>query len=317
LAPYDLEVERAVREVVALGAKKVMIQAPDGLKQYLGELCKSLEAAGVSPLLSTEPCYGGCDVADGAPVGADAIIHVGHFKFGGGPDPLPTVYITAKHLGGDRDLPAKAARAMKARGFRKVGLVSNAQHIHLIGEFREALAAEGLEGVVDGETGGLVLGCRVGAATAVEGAVDALVFIGGGDFHALGVALACEKEVFIADPYRGEVRETAQMKRRALAKRWWLIAEASKAKTFGVVIVTKPRQMDLAMAERLSSDLRRRGKVCYLLAGGDVSWDRLVGFAFIDAFIVVGCPRIATDNQECFSKPVLNAGEALEVIKRL
>lgn len=317
MGPYDLEVERAVGEVVALGAKKVMIQAPDGLKQYLGDLCKSLEAAGVSPLLSTEPCYGGCDVADGALVGADAIIHIGHFKFGAGPDPLPTVYITARHLGSDRELPAKAAKAMKARGFRKVGLVSNAQHIHLIGEFRDALAAEGLEGVVDAETGGLVLGCRTIAATAVEGAVDALLFIGGGDFHALGVALACEKEVLIADPYRGEVRETAQMRRRALARRWWLIAEAAKAKTFGVVIVTKPGQMDLAMAERLSSELQRRGRSCYVLAGGEVTWERLAGFAFIEAFVVVGCPRIATDNQECFLKPILSAGEALEVIKRL
>ena len=224
MSDYDFELERVAREARGRGARALLIQAPDGLKQHLAEFYGRLEAMGFSPIISADPCYGGCDLAEGEArsVGADMIVHIGHHRFSEGEGReggVPTMYVPAAHIADLRGLAAKAAGIMAGKGFRAVGLVANTQHLPYIGEFAKALEAAGVRSVVDGRTGGLVLGCRTAAATAIEGEVDALLFIGGGDFHALGVANAVEKEVYAADPYR-EVM-TWHPSRRGSSPRGW------------------------------------------------------------------------------------------------
>jgi len=319
MSDYDFELERVAREARGRGARALLIQAPDGLKQHLAEFYGRLEAMGFSPIISADPCYGGCDLAEGEAqsVGADMIIHIGHHRFSERGEGVPTLYVPAAHIADLRELAAKAAGIMAGKGFRAVGLVANTQHLPYIGEFAKGLEAAGVRAVVDGRTGGLVLGCRTAAATAIEGEVDALLFIGGGDFHALGVANAVEKEVYAADPYRGEVKDMAPVKRRELAKRWWAIMEAMRAKTFGVVVVTKSGQLDAVGAKSLKARLEGKGRRVFMIAAREASWERLSGFAFADAIVVTGCPRVAPDNQASFPKPVLNMQECEELLKRL
>ncbi len=194
-------------------------------------------------------------------------------------------------------------------------LLTSVQH-------RAALEASGaLEGRTGGgveeATGGLVLGCRVDAARSLEERVDAFLYLGGGDFHALGAAMAVEKEVYIADPYRNEVREIGELKKRTLAKRWWAIAEAARARKFGVFMVAKSGQFQRAAAERLRERLESKGRAAYMLVADEINWEMLAPFGFIEAFIVTGCPRIALDNRDSFKRPLLNEDDAGELLKRL
>jgi len=319
LSSYDLEVERVVKEVKSRGARRVLIQTPDGLKQYLKDLHERLVKEGITVVLSADPCYGGCDLADeeAALMGAELLIHVGHFKFSDAEEEIPTIYLPARHLTKMSVLSAKAVEFLKAKGVKRAGLVANAQHQGYLQEFKRALSKAGIEAVVDKTTGGLILGCRVAAAKSIEDAVDAIVYVGGGDFHALGVALALEKDVYIADPYRNEVRDIARLKKKVLAKRWWSIAEAAKAKTFGIILVTKSGQLNKEAAMRLKGALEERGREVVLIAADDVNWERMAAFPFIEAFIVTGCPRITLDNQESFGKPVLNEEDAYDLLRRL
>lgn len=316
---YDFEPERAISEARARGARRVLVQAPGGLKQYLRGLCERLEAEGVAAVISTNPCYGGCDLAEGEAkaVGADLIIHIGHLKFGEGLEEVPAIYIPALHIADAGVLSGMAAEFLKGKGIARVGLVANTQHQSWIGRFKDALQKAGIETVVDMPSGGLVLGCRTGAASRIERDVDAVLFIGGGEFHALGVAMAIDKEVYIADPYRTEIRETSALKKKTLARRWWAIMEATKARTFGIVVITKTGQFDMEGAERIREALRAKGKGTFLISAVEVNWDGLAGFSFVDAFIVTGCPRIPVDNQESFGKPVLNVMEAQELLSRV
>ena len=316
---YDFEPERAISEARARGARRVLVQAPGGLKQYVRRLCERLEAEGVTAIISTNPCYGGCDLAEGEAkaVGADLIIHIGHHKFGEGQEEVPAIYIPAPHIADAGALSGKAAEFLKGKGIARVGLVANTQHQSWIGRFKDALQQAGIESIVDKPSGGLVLGCRTGAASRIEGEVDAVLFIGGGEFHALGVAMAIDKEVYIADPYRTEIRETSALKKKALARRWWAIMEATKAITFGIVVVAKTGQFDMEGAERIREALRAKGKGAFLISAVEVNWEGLAGLSFVDAFIVTGCPRIAVDNQESFGKPVLNVMEAQELLRRV
>ena len=319
MAYYDLEVGRVLGEVRRRGAKVVVVQAPDGLKGQLRELYDTLVEAGVSPVISADPCYGGCDLAisESAFVGADLIVHVGHERFNQAGDGVPALFIEARHIPGLGELGEKAASYLCERGIRRVGLIASVQHRVLLGDLGRVLEGRGLEVAVDGATGGLILGCRVEAVKSLEGRVDAFLYLGGGDFHALGAAMAVEKDVFVADPYRNEVRDLRDLKRKTLAKRWWAIAEAAKARRFGVFMVSKSGQFQRAAAERIRQGLESKGRVAYMLIANEINWERLAPFGFVEAFIVTGCPRIAVDNQDGFRRPVLNEEDAGELLKRL
>lgn len=318
LVSYDLDPERIVELVKASGAKRVLIQAPDGLKQYVKDLCENLNEQGAMAIVSGDPCFGGCDLAysEASFVGADLLVHIGHQEFQAGGDKIPTIYIPAGQKVDLKKLAAVTADLLKKKGVRKVGLVTTVQHKDYLKVLGRALEESGIEQKIDKESGGIIMGCRLSAAKRIEGDVDAFVFLGGGDFHGLGVALAVEKEVYVADPYRDEVRDLAKLKRKVLAKRWWGIMEATKAKSFGIVMVTKTGQFSEETALRLKRDLEERGKRAYLIAMDEVNWERMAPFTFVEAFIITGCPRISLDNQDSFGKPVLNVEDALELLKR-
>ncbi|MEJ5292973.1 MAG: diphthamide biosynthesis enzyme Dph2 [Candidatus Methanosuratincola sp.] len=316
---YDFEIEKAAREVAKRGAKRVFVQAPDGLKQFLAELVSKLSEV-CEVYVSINPCYGGCDLEDGRAlmIGADMVIHIGHRKFIEGEEKIQTLYLPAPHVVDVKELASSAATELRRRGLTRVGVLANVQHIDYVGEFARALDAAGLVPVVDRQTGGLVLGCRTGGAKRIESEVDAFLFIGGGDFHPLGVAMDVEKEVFVADPYRNEVRGTAEIMKKTLSQRWWAIMEAAKSRRFGVIVVTKPGQFSIHSAEKIAAELREAGREAHLLVGDEVTPERLSAFPFIESFIITGCPRIATDSHQGPNRPFLNEAEAwkmLEIIK--
>ena len=79
-------------------------------------------------------------------------------------------------------------------------------------EVAEALAKKGVKALI-GEGAGLtpepgqVLGCSYAAATRLPEDVDGYIFIGGGRFHPLGLALKTGKPIVVANPYNGSVLE--------------------------------------------------------------------------------------------------------------
>ncbi|MGC8936480.1 MAG: diphthamide biosynthesis enzyme Dph2, partial [Candidatus Methanomethylicaceae archaeon] len=315
--PYDLEIERVIAEVKSRGVKSVIIQAPDGLKPYVKDLWEALSSFGVTVYISTDPCYGACSLADdfGKMLGAELLIHIGHRRFITTREEIPTLYVPAYYTGDVGELVIRSAKFLTSKGIKRVGLVASLQHIQSLRDFLEGLRSSGLEVVVDEVSGGVVLGCNVEAAKRIACSVNAILHVGGGDFHALGVALAVDKPVYIADPYRNEVREIESLKRKILARQWWLVNEAINAKTFGIVVVGKTGQFNRDLALYIKRELESKGRRAVMLVADEVNWERLSCFTFVDVFIITGCPRISLDNQESFGKPVLNGEDARELLK--
>lgn len=77
---YDLELERVVKEIKSNKAKRVLLQFPDGLKQYATLIVDYLEKkTNAEFLIWFDSCFGACDT----PVGIDnlkidLIIQFGH-----------------------------------------------------------------------------------------------------------------------------------------------------------------------------------------------------------------------------------------------
>ncbi|MFH1591061.1 MAG: diphthamide synthesis protein [archaeon] len=77
---YDLEIGRAVDEIKSTGAKKVLIQLPDGLKPAAEEIQAAIEKeTDAEVLLWLGSCYGSCDVpVETKALGVDLLLAWGH-----------------------------------------------------------------------------------------------------------------------------------------------------------------------------------------------------------------------------------------------
>jgi len=186
--------------------------------------------------------------------------------------------------------------------YKRIGLVTTAQHLSQLEKAGEFLGNSGLETV----TGGQVLGCNQKAATAIEDRVDAFLYIGSGRFHPLGISLKTDKPVFVANPYSNSADEISREEREKwLKKKKARISRALSAGKFGILVSTKEGQFNLPAALSVQKKLEAKGKTTFLFAGAELSPDRLLGYD-IDCWINTACPRLVDDE---FDKAVLNPDE--------
>jgi len=81
LERYDLELERVEKEIRESGAKRVLLQFPDGLKPYATQVVDYLESRveGVLFFIWLGSCYGACDTPVGLEgLDIDLMIQFGH-----------------------------------------------------------------------------------------------------------------------------------------------------------------------------------------------------------------------------------------------
>lgn len=80
---YDLELEKAIKEIDKQKAKRVCLQLPDGLKPKAGDIAKELNTkTGAEIIIWAGSCYGACDIAfEVNKLDVDLLIHWGHSKW--------------------------------------------------------------------------------------------------------------------------------------------------------------------------------------------------------------------------------------------
>ena len=317
---FDFEEERVKQEIVKLGAKRVLIQFPEGLKPEAPRLAKMIEKLGVLPIISADPCYGACDLAttEAETLGVDLLIHYGHskqMKY----ERIPTIYVEARAT---LDVNATVEKALPMlEKWRKIGLATTVQHVQTLDEVRETLVRNG-KTVAVGDTRrlsypGQVVGCDYSNAVSIAKDVEAFLFIGGGKFHALGVALSTSKPTIALDPYDNMAFSVDKEAEKVLKQRWANIEEAKKAKTFAVLIGLKPGQKKLEQALHMKEVFEEKGKTVSLLAIREITPEAMMEFPSIDAFVNTACPRISLDDAVRYRKPVLTVNETLVVIGKL
>jgi 2-(3-amino-3-carboxypropyl)histidine synthase len=314
---FYFEEERLKDEITKHDAKRVLMQLPEGLKTEGPRLATIVERSGALAIISADPCYGACDLAiqEAENLNADLLIHFGH-------SPLttqlrvPTVFIEAKAKAGIKEAVQEALPYLE--DWRSVGLATVVQHVDMLSEARELLIKAG-KSVAIGDTGklkyaGQVIGCNYSNAKAVSKDVEAFLFIGGGKFHAIGLALATAKSVVAADPYEKRAYLMDNEVKRILKQRWASICEAKALENFGVLIGLKSGQKELDRALWIKDELKKKGKTVTLLALREITSEALMQFPTIDAFVNTACPRISLDDASKFDKPVLTPNETMVMI---
>jgi len=314
---YQIEEAKIIEEVRRRGSKRILLQMPEGLKPIGFKLARLLEKeVGVEVFVSGDPCYGACDLAlnPKAHVNADLLVHLGHAEMPGEFPEENVLYVEA-HADVPVEGPMKQAVNMLGKE-HTIGLASNIQHIHQLGRAKEILENNGKEVLVGRASGwlqypGQVLGCDYGSVRAIAEKVDAFVVLSGGDFHALGIPLATGRRTIVVDPFQQTAKDMTEVCRRLLRKRWINIERFKETKRVGIVVGMKSSQMNIVLARRLKELLEENGQSTILICATEVIPETLESFTDLEAYVEVSCPRISTDDQERYRKPMLNPEEVM------
>ena len=280
------------------GVHRVGLQFPAGLKREAYHVADILKKEGFEPLISGDPCYGACDLAEELLTVCDVLVHFGHAPLG------PAGKVVYEMVPREFALDALEA-ALPLLTKKRIGLVTTAQHVHLIDAMKDWLCGKGIEAVVmEGSPRtpfpGQILGCSFEAARRT-GAGE-ILYVGTGIFHPTGIQLATGARVVALDPYTREARVVEAS--HLLRKRFALIEKARLAESVGVIVSLKGGQARWELAQRLVSLSDR----AVLVAMREVIPDELLNLG-MGAYVNTACPRLAYDDQPRFPVPVLTPPE--------
>ncbi len=313
---YDFEEQRIKNEIRRLGSKRVLLQMPQGLKPEATKIAQVIEAQGATAIISSDPCYGACDIAlaEAEALSADLIVHFGHAKMVKD-GKIPAIYVEA-HADISVDFAVQQALPLLT-GYSRLGLTTSIQHIHLLDRAKQLLTTAG-KTVFVGDAkqiphAGQVIGCNYSNASVVAGDVDAFLFVGGGMFHALGITLGTSKPTVVADPYDNRAYSITNQAQKILKQRYANIQEAQSAKTVGVLVGLKLGQKHFEDALKTKKLAEKTGRRAFLLAGREITPDALMEFPQFDAYVNTACPRISLDAPGKFQKPILTVNEFMVV----
>lgn len=287
--------------------KRVLIQVPEGLKKNFLEIAKEFERRGFVPILSADACYGACDTADAEAkkLGCAKIVHYGHSDFGVKTE-VPVEYREYR-IGYD---PTKTLQKFSElfKKFDAIGLITTVQYLDSLAAAKKFFESAGKKVAIGKSIKrcgakylGQILGCDTTAATSVEDKTDCLLFIGSGKFHYFGIS--AKKPVFILDVEKDAISRASNSERLE-RQRYARIAIAKGCKRFGILISTKPGQMNIDSAVKVRERIEKSGREVFIVTADEFTPDKLLGMDF-DCYVNCACPRM-TDDSEKFGKPIVN-----------
>ena len=293
-----IDTSELVRKLRASGVTRIALQFPEGLKRNAVNVASVLSDAGFFVVISGDPCYGACDLATGLLEMVDLVVHFGHSPL----DDTPCIMYDPYHMDFDTDVLGLAIPHLISKD---IGLVTTVQHTHMVPVITEYLVSRGItchsvEGGGRAPNPGQVLGCSYGAARKCN--KKEILFVGTGQFHPLGVQLATGARVIALDPYCRTVEIVNAD--RFLRRRFALIEVAKRSGNFGIILTLKSGQQRRQLAERLAM----MRKDAFIVAVREVSPDELLNLGF-SCYVNTACPRLAYDDQDRFSVPVISPQE--------
>jgi len=304
-----------VRKVRENGARRMLLQVPEGLKTRSLDIADMLEKGlknRAEVLVSCDPCYGSCDLmdAEAKELGCDLLVHVGHTELKlRRKTHVPVVYEEYRI---DYDpVPLLARHLDLLRPCKKICLVTTAQYISSIGHAKRFLESKGKK-IHIGQPSiakhpGQVIGCDYSAAEPLDRLVDCFLYLGTGRFHPIGLATRVKKPVLVLDFELGTLENMHRERDMFLRIRFAQIEKAKELKNFGILVTTKPGQGKPGTAEKVRQKLRKKGKNAWLLVMNEIRPRKILGLK-LECLVNCACPRLTEDFRQ-FKMPILNPEE--------
>ncbi len=301
----DLDLRHAFELIRRKSLKRIGLQAPEGLKRALPEIAREIsQQTGAEVIISGDPCFGACDIDLATCKEVDLLFHLGHAGLG---DVSPKIVFLEGKM--KEDLNEAVKNAIPLLKHVRVGLATTVQHVHKLNQAVETLKEHGIEGLI-GPTcerlryPGQVLGCCYHPAKMVD--TDEILFIGTGQFHAIGIALATGKRVVASDPVTGEANLINPDP--LIRRRFGVLFAAGRAKNFAILVSKKPGQTRWEIAKYIKNLGEANGKKMLIIYIDEIEPDRLLNLG-IEAAVSTACPRVALDDAAKFKIPIITPPE--------
>jgi 2-(3-amino-3-carboxypropyl)histidine synthase len=295
---------------------KILLQFPEGLKQFALKHAEELEKEGNTVFISASPTFGACDLAidEAKRIGADKIVHFGHAEF-------QHVDFNVEYVEYKIDAPLDILQeSLKyLDNFSTLGIVTTIQHVHQLESIKAFYESHGKKVLIGRPYGfakkpGQILGCDVGSAASIDKYVDAFVYFGGGLFHPIGALLSTTKPFLSIDPFEGKMQILDDYRQVYKKKSKGRIVASLEAKSIGILVSTKNGQYNMVLAELLKKKLEAQGIRTAVLVSNTFDFGSLDNMTEFDAFVNTACPRIATEDGDRMRRPLLSPNELMEML---
>lgn len=298
--------KKIIQNLKDLGAKKVFIQYPEGIKLRIQDIVKKIEENSIETIICIETTFGACDIRDEEALrfGCDAILHIGHSDLGI-KSKLP-VFFWEYFMEAD-PIPILEKELDKLKDFKRIGLITSIQFVKTIPLAKEYLEKKGKEVFVHKalQYPGQVLGCNLEAAKAIDKEVDCFLCISAGEFYADGIVLSTKKPVFNLDLEKRKIYSLEEFRKKIQRIIAWNRAQLEDARRIGILVSWKKGQM-LYDPFGIKKKLEKRGKEVYIIAMDEITPEKIEGLK-LDALISCACPRIGIDDLERYKIPIINS----------
>ena len=311
---------RVIEKLKEIGAKRILLQLPDGLKPSVFKYFQEL-SSNFSVIVSSSGFYGACDTGTMEEWrNVDAIVQLGHTEIPNVSYKIPVIfeeYVHDEYRGFDNlDLTE-----LSNKGYKRIGVAYSIQYRKAADDLVKYLGSKGYEASLGKNDGrlkyeGQLLGCNFSPIHNLDTWADCHIIVSTGVFHSLGAQLSTEKEVFVLD--MSEPEELRSMKPEAdrrIRRRFLNMSRALDAKKFVVVVDTKIGQYRMNLAQKVMKDLQEMGRDAVLVYSNEsspIEFENMMA----DCIIFTGCPRVATDDFERYKSPIITAQEFNMLFKK-
>ena len=220
---------------------------------------------------------------------------------------------------GEVKLVPETIKYLKDNNYTKVGLYASVQFVNQLDEVRKQLDENDIKFITSKpdrtHVQGQLLGCdNYHDSLNLEEDIDCYLYIGDGKFHPLALVYAqkdCKeiKKIICNDPLSNKLNfMTIEDIKIILKKYRGSLMKFLVKDTVGVLITIKPGQEHYQPALKLEENYP--DKKFYYFVDNVISFDQLENFNFIDVWVNTACPRIGFDDQEKFTRGVINLNDA-------
>lgn len=305
-------IQEAIERIKADGGRKVLLQLPDGLKPDVFDIFTRFSRE-FNVVVSSEAFYGACDVGSFETYSkVDYIVQFGHSIIPNIKYPKQMIFIeypydTRINVSDDQ------LDTLRSHNIKTMGVLFSVQYRDQAMQLKTILENSGFKVPVGRQDArlkypGQVLGCNFSSAHSMSMEADAFVVVSTGMFHAIGVQLATDREVFIFDINSMSMRSVKDDVDRFLRKRYARISRAPSAKKLCIVVDTKIGQYRNRIADVIADQATSIGLKTIRLEANDLRPSDLENMR-CDAVVFTGCPRVPIDDAEKFRMPILTPPE--------
>jgi len=315
-----LDIYKYIDEISKRNYSRVVIEFSEGFYSRAIEFYRSLKERirDIDIILNDNPRYGSCDIDINfyLQLNPDIIIHIGH-------NPYPyysrvinklglRVHYIPYYIKIDDEGLKWIKDVVSVDDKLKIGLAASIQYLpSMYKVYRQLNRNNTFLIKLPGLPHGQIIGCLSRALYRYTRNLDKIYFIGGGKFHALGLALYSGKPTFLLDIHRKNILSLETEVRKFKSLVMWNIYRAMDSKVFGIIAGKSGLQNMVGRVNTIKNLLDRHGKKYVTLYLDRFDENILDRHRDLDAFIAGSCPRIAIDDITRVKKPILNLEQLL------